>query len=169
MVIVYSQAADYEGLIAAVDGALVAPGDTRIAELREKAVALNLSKTPYRAEGVEVLSGNGIVRLEIAVAGSEETIVSPIVVVANVTELLADRDGAVQRAVESAIAIGRHLDAAAVAAGFVAGERFYQSGRKKRRIATVIAIAVVALSVVLLARSCAGSGELFGAADSWTH
>ncbi len=90
MVIVYSQAADYEGLIAAVDGALVAPGDTRIAELREKAVALNLSKTPYRAEGVEVLSGNGIVRLEIAVAGSEETIVSPIVVVA-ATELCNGR------------------------------------------------------------------------------
>lgn len=158
MVIAYAQATNGEGLDAAVDGQRVEPEQVRFAGLREKSISLNLAASPHQLGNVEVKFGKGLVRLEFMGAEADASDLSPIVVVAVVAEVLQGRATAVQRAVESVAAIGRQGDEKILEAGFAVAETLQEARRAKRRIAIVVGVALVAVAVVWLQRSCAAAG-----------
>lgn len=167
MVIAYAQATNGDGLDAAVNGQRVEPEEVRFVGLREKSVALNLAASPHQLGKVEVKFGKGHVRLEFMGAEADASDLSPIVVVAEVAEVLQGRAAAVQRAVESVAALGRQCDEKILEAGFALAENLQESRRARRRIAIVAGFVLVAVAVVWLQRSCAASGEVLGSAGSW--
>lgn len=158
MIVAYAQAAARQGIDAALNGVLVAANEPTFALLREKAVTLNLEGTPDTSGLAEVSCGRGVVRLELLGAEDGAANLSPIVVVAEVADLLQHRAEALQLALQSVARIGREVDAAAVANGFEAGERLYHSARTRRRVAAVVALALIAATIVWIARGCAAPG-----------
>lgn len=169
MIVAYAQAADRQGLDAAVDGEAVRADEPRFAGIREKAVALNLAKSPVHVGDAEVRFGNGIVRVELAGTDDPQGNLSPIVVVADAVDLSRGHPETMARAVASVDALGRACDLTALEAGFAAGERAYRSSRAKRRIAIAAAVTLLTVAVIWVARSCAASGDVISSASSWSR
>ena len=169
MIVAYAQAADRQGLNAAVYGRLVAPDEASFAELREKAVSLNFATTPSRVGDVEVRYGKGLMRLEFKGTDTGSATSSPIIVVTDAAEVLHNRENAVRRVMESVAAIGRQCDAQVIEAGFAVGERLQRSIRTKRRVATAVSTALITVALVWLVRSCATSENIFTSAGSWSR
>lgn len=122
MIVAYAQASDRQGVDAALDGVVVRVDEPRFAEMRKKAVALNLGKPSVRIRDVEVRYGHGIVRLELSGTDDPDSELSPIVVVAHV-DLVRGHSETARRAVESVAALARACDVAALDAGFALGAR----------------------------------------------
>lgn len=169
MVVAYAQASERQGLVAAVDGRFVPADDPRFVGIRDRAVALNLAKSPRTAGHVEVRQGKGVVRLELPGSDDPEGKKSPIVVVAELSDVARDSAGAVRRASESVRALNRECAVEDLEAGFEAAATAYRSTRTRRRLAIVALSAVVVLAIIWVARSCAASGDVLGSAAPWSR
>lgn len=154
MIVAYAQAEDRDGVDAALNGKSVAATEPDFTRLREKSSELNIAAVPHRIGDVAVRYGKGIVRLEFSGADDGSRALSPVVLVADISEVLRDRKAVVSRAVESVAAIGRRADSDVIEVGLAEGERLHRSVRLRRVlmfafIATLATAGIVWLSTQL--------------------
>lgn len=151
MIVAYTQAEDRDGILAARDGRQVVPTDHAFSKLREVSTDLNVTSTVHRAGDVDVRYGKGIVRLELMGADDPDRVLSPIIVVAEVGDLIGGRATAVRTVVDSVAAIGRLSEADSISNGFAEGVKLHQARNRARRIGLTIGVVLLASIVVWIA------------------
>lgn len=163
MISAYAQADDREGINAAMNGRSVAPADEEFAKLREKSTMLNLAAPSHRVGNLDLRYGKGIIRLEFIGADDPRQELSPIVVVAEIAEVLQDPRAAARSAADSIHSIGRRCDVELIESGFALSDRLHRSARLKRVIASAVGSALVATVAVWLSmRLAVGLGRRRG-------
>jgi|GEM_PF-2961874 len=168
MIAVYAQASERQGLDAALNGHPVSASDAAFLEIREKAVAVNLTQAAQEFDGGEVKVGRGVIRVELLMAVDGEAPVSSVVVVVESADLLRNQTLVAPLVTQSIAAIGRVARAEALNAGLALGEQLMRGSRTKRRVITAVALVALAVTAVVIARSGAATHDLVNSTAPWT-
>lgn len=147
MIVVYAQAAEQQGVDAAIDGSAVDVGNPLFNAVREKSKTLNMKPAAGKANRILVHLGLGLVRLQIDASDTED--LSRVVVVIPAQALEGDRDqlsGAIR---QTAGAIDRHIEPSDLEAGLIIAARAAQASANQRMLAIGASFAFAALGLIV--------------------